>query len=711
MPRTTRQCHLERRGALYYWRRRWPKPALDRQGDDSLEKPFLLFPLRTDVLRDAKVVARRLTDLTDLAFAACAEKTMAIPPSEMETLVVALCHFQIEAADLAREIAPARALEAAAYEHSCAEAALASLRQAIFLRDREVARAPLRDAADRLGIVLDEDDEDYPRLAMRSLEAMVEAAEETLRRDRGARSGPPRYLQAALSQSHPPLSEVVGATAPPQAPPATAPAGNASVGLNTLGIGVDPSASAVATRHAPPSETPVAASSAAAPARAAAETRPPSACTPGMVAPPQPVAQAGRGPTIQEITGEYVAARCAGYRSFKTNEQPDQKSGESWARNSAGNVRSTGKLLGKALPVSCLRDVTDEMLTQAWSLIQRLPRSYGDNPKETRTLQEIVEEADAMDARNEDLTRARLQKEGASPGKIEFRVNMARIPRMRAATVYRHMQDFQRICRFAVIKGHLDTNIMANHIWEKREYERRELLQEDNKREVWFDDLPALFRTPVFQEPLEDPGDPTFWAPVISVHSGLRSEEVLQLATDDIREVDGIPCIVLRQGAGQSLKSFAARRTVPIHQNLIELGLLELVALRRQQGEPRLFPWLERSKAKKTFTEGFSKRFTTYRKKHKVYKRGMDFHAFRTTFNQGLVLTGCSDTSRRYLMGHVENDVGITHYTPNGFAMSDLQERVNAIEIDISMIRRPFDDRRAAGVAHLDAHRRTRRTA
>lgn len=417
-------------------------------------------------------------------------------------------------------------------------------------------------------------------------------------------------------------------------------------------------------------------------------------------------------PDIPALTEAYVAARAAGYKSFKAKETPDLKAGESWANNSAPNVRSTGRLLAKALPVASLAEVTDEMMTCAWALIERLPRSYGDNPKETRSLEQIVEDTDSMDAHNEELTRARLAKEGASPGKIDYHVAIGRIPRMRAATIYRHMQDAQRICRFAVAKGYLARNIMEGHIWEKRVYERRELYQEDNKREVWFDDLPALLRTPLFQEPLDEPGDPMFWAPLIALHAGLRSEEILQLATADIRDVDGIPCFVLQRGAGQSLKSVAARRTVPVHPNLIALGLLELVDLRRRQGEPRLFPWLERSAAKKTYTETFSKRFTTYRETHKVYRKGLDFHAFRTTFNQGLVRVRCPDSVRRFLMGHAEHDVGIRHYTPEGFATSELLEEVSAITYDVSAVRRPFAESRPQGpVADLAAHRAAKRGA
>lgn len=163
MPSTVLQAHLERRGSLYYWRRRWPRAVLDRNPESFLRRKFLLFPLRTDVLRDAKALARRLTDLSDLTFAACAEKTMAISPSDMDALPVGLCRFQIEAADLAREIAPTRTLQATACEQACAEAALAALRQAILLRDREPARAPLRPVAKRLGLTLDEADEGFRR--------------------------------------------------------------------------------------------------------------------------------------------------------------------------------------------------------------------------------------------------------------------------------------------------------------------------------------------------------------------------------------------------------------------------------------------------------------------------------------------------------------------------------------------------------------------
>lgn len=247
--------------------------------------------------------------------------------------------------------------------------------------------------------------------------------------------------------------------------------------------------------------------------------------------------------------------------------------------------------------------------------------------------------------------------------------------------------------------------IMEDHIWDSAEYDRRETLEEDNERLTWCGHLDSLFRSPVFQDKLDDVGDPMFWAPLIALHMGLRSEEILQLYVSDIQVIDDIPCIVLRQEPGQSLKSLAARRTVPIHDNLLKLGLMKLVALRQREEEPRLFPWIERSQNKKTFTETFSKRFTRYRQNHKIYDKQRDFHSLRTTFNHLLIVAECPDTQRRALMGHVERDIGIVHYNPHGFSEKQLQQRVNSIEVDISMIRPSFDEPQTINVTRLSERR------
>lgn len=57
-------------------------------------------------------------------------------------------------------------------------------------------------------------------------------------------------------------------------------------------------------------------------------------------------------------------------------------------------------------------------------------------------------------------------------------------------------------------------------------------------------------------------------------------------------------------------------------------------------------------------------------------------------------------------MGHVDRDVGIQHYNPKGFSNRNLQRRVNAVKIDISLVRRPFTEAAPAGAASVAKHLR-----
>ncbi|MDO5704919.1 MAG: tyrosine-type recombinase/integrase, partial [Paracoccus sp. (in: a-proteobacteria)] len=209
---------------------------------------------------------------------------------------------------------------------------------------------------------------------------------------------------------------------------------------------------------------------------------------------------------------------------------------------------------------------------------------------------------------------------------------------------------------------------------------------------------------PIFQEPLEDIGDPLFWTPLFAVFHSLREEEALQLLTEDIREVDGIMVFDLCKGPGKQFKTEDSIRRIPVHKSLIALGLPELVRLRRQQGESRLFPHLIRNSTRNTFSASFTKIFGRYREKVKIYDPKRDFHALRTTFNVELIRNRVDAEIRKVLMGHRILDVNYVHYSGEGYSLEHLRDVVNMIDIDIGMIRKPFAEPPA--VAGLTAARR-----
>ncbi len=67
------------------------------------------------------------------------------------------------------------------------------------------------------------------------------------------------------------------------------------------------------------------------------------------------------------------------------------------------------------------------------------------------------------------------------------------------------------------------------------------------------------------------------WVPFVSAYTGARVAEICQLRVEDIRTIDGIPCMVFAAEAG-SLKNANSERAVPLHPSLIEEGFLDFAA-------------------------------------------------------------------------------------------------------------------------------------
>lgn len=206
MPRNRRlPHHLETRRAGYYWRRRLPRSLRDRgapsphlsgkENTTGPKKSFLCFSLRSHVLRDAKILARRLTEMSDLVFAADAEMIMAIAPDTQVQRLESLARFEIESFERARAVAAPRSPEAAALDLRREEALQTTLRQAMYLGDRDVARRPLRHVAAHLGLGLEETDEDWTALAYEATKVLLDVSQERARRQQGIYEQPTLFFR------------------------------------------------------------------------------------------------------------------------------------------------------------------------------------------------------------------------------------------------------------------------------------------------------------------------------------------------------------------------------------------------------------------------------------------------------------------------------------------------------------------------------------
>lgn len=200
----------------------------------------------------------------------------------------------------------------------------------------------------------------------------------------------------------------------------------------------------------------------------------------------------------------------------------------SFRANSRRNIEASVKLfidLFGDLPVA---DIHHQHAAEYVGFLERIPATHGKSAKERRALRQVIEDADREKRVNRDRLGGQMRQDGRSPGEIEEAVAAARIERLRTNTCVRHMREFARIVDFAVLDGLRQDNPMRERMWTAREINRRTSRETEAQRVGWGDDIHALLASPIYRQPLPEPGEPLFWAPLLGMFAGLRMEEAQQ---------------------------------------------------------------------------------------------------------------------------------------------------------------------------------------
>jgi len=177
------------------------------------------------------------------------------------------------------------------------------------------------------------------------------------------------------------------------------------------------------------------------------------------------------------------------------------------------------------------------------------------------------------------------------------------------------------------------------------------------------DDLKNFFNSGKYQNSGQFTTSAMYWVPLLSLFTGARMSELLQLEICDIENVEGIWCININDDEVKSsdehkrLKAEGSERLVPIHKQLLTLGFIDFVKTRKE----RLFADEERNSKGKF--DKFQKRQATYRKQvgvvpaHRMELR--DFHSFRHTVRTKLAeLRTTGKVSERFDEGLIDAIVG-----------------------------------------------------
>lgn len=130
--------------------------------------------------------------------------------------------------------------------------------------------------------------------------------------------------------------------------------------------------------------------------------------------------------------------------------------------------------------------------------------------------------------------------------------------------------------------------------------------------------LQDLFSLPLFQQyklhHYKAAGrDASYWIPILGLYTGARITELCQLLVEDIHtsEDGSLWCIrILNDEAWQSVKNKSSKRTIPMHPELVRLGLPAYAKAMGEAGHQRLFPMTtvsELNNAGGPFSSWFSK--------------------------------------------------------------------------------------------------------
>lgn len=285
----------------------------------------------------------------------------------------------------------------------------------------------------------------------------------------------------------------------------------------------------------------------------------------------------------------------------------------------------------------------------------RLPASHGKSGNRAAVRLEVPP--------HESIRRADERQKVISARNALLEPGQAREPdvaRLKMKTLKKH---FSRLSQFWIYAGQIGHVPKEPNIFRGWQYQG--LRRGNKRRRAWStDDLALLFDSAWFSA--EKIGSDPWWVTLIAMWSGLRAEEIARLRpTEDIQESFGVLLFKIQDHPDPerwSPKTEAGSREVPIHSELLKLGLMDLVEQRRKEGARRLFPTFRvRPSADK-----LSAKFVSDFSRHKIslgITPLVTFHSFRHNVSTALRNTPLDKARECWIdaiLGHspTEDDAG-----------------------------------------------------
>lgn len=221
--------------------------------------------------------------------------------------------------------------------------------------------------------------------------------------------------------------------------------------------------------------------------------------------------------------------------------------------------------------------------------------------------------------------------------------------------------------------GHSKLDFTAlRHKKVKRADEERSMFEQSELQKIFAHSLMQKMRT----EKVED-----FWLLHISLYSGMRSEEIALLNPNlDIYEDDGVWIFDINTIDGKRVKTKNSVRKVPIHDNLIKLGILDYVDGLKGLDTKSIFPSSIVSDGR--FSKNIGKRVNRFIQV-KVGIEGKSLHSFRHTIATALKRQLVNVHLSGAILGHEGGDITYDRYGKS-YLPKTLKEVMDKVDFGIS---------------------------
>jgi len=171
-----------------------------------------------------------------------------------------------------------------------------------------------------------------------------------------------------------------------------------------------------------------------------------------------------------------------------------------------------------------------------------------------------------------------------------------------------------------------------------------------------------------------------YWVTMLGMYTGARQSELTQLYKDNFKQdKNGIWRIEISERfENQSVKSEAGHRYIPIHPELIKLGLLDYV--NQFKDGTHIFPLLRYSPRSGDYSKNVSRWFNQkFLVDIGLKEASLDFHSFRRSITTILHQKNVDSHIVTALIGHSKE--GITqHYNTGGYTSAQLKEAIDKFE-------------------------------